>query len=314
MGHFYVFSLPWLAIMVLDLLPPIGFLLVASTRKLASERAHAAVEDRGCRRPVDGSVPLARRAVEHRGRVLLDASGALLADRRFDRSRHRRSRRPCDEFIQRDPKGREGGAEIPLGLVGPGPEPDQPVSASARWCWWPRRSPGGRSSGRSPGGLGTSSLRTRCRSPSGCWWWPISGSPCNISSSGSASEARSSWRSFCSPPGCSRSSSGRSLRRPTPRDGRRTRPPDVWSPAIASLSPIAGIALSSGITTITGLNEARTAALLPALAFALLFNNLVTSTRRKVEKEIHPEAAPEADPVAKPDPEPDGLAEPAMAT
>ena len=41
MGHFFAIPLPWLLILGLDLLPAIGFLLVASTRKMASERAHA---------------------------------------------------------------------------------------------------------------------------------------------------------------------------------------------------------------------------------------------------------------------------------
>ena len=69
-------------------------------------------------------------------------------------------------------------------------------------------------------------------------------------------------------------------------------PPDTWSPAIASLSPIFGITVASGVGNIDGLDQARMAALMPALIFALLFNNLVTSTRRRIEKEIHPDPAP----------------------
>jgi hypothetical protein len=85
-------------------------------------------------------------------------------------------------------------------------------------------------------------------------------------------------------------------------------PPDIWSPAIASLSPIAGIIFSSGFTEITGLTEARACALIPALVFALLFNNLVTSTRRRIQRQIHPDETFKA----KPKPEPDELVEPVM--
>jgi hypothetical protein len=87
-------------------------------------------------------------------------------------------------------------------------------------------------------------------------------------------------------------------------------PPDVWSPTIASLSPIFGITVSSGVANIGDLDKARAAALIPALVFALLFNNLVTSARRRVEKEIHPEPAPIPD--LKPSVNFDELAEPVM--
>jgi hypothetical protein len=88
-------------------------------------------------------------------------------------------------------------------------------------------------------------------------------------------------------------------------------PPDVWSPALASLSPIFGITISAGVGGENSGHEAvQAAALLPALVFALLFNNLVTSIRRKIEKEIHPEPMPSVEAPAKP--EPDGLAEPVM--
>jgi hypothetical protein len=68
--------------------------------------------------------------------------------------------------------------------------------------------------------------------------------------------------------------------------------PDVWSAAIFSLSPVAGIALSSGIADVPGHQVAQAAALIPALTFALLFNNLVTSARRRIVKEIHPDPGP----------------------
>jgi hypothetical protein len=95
------------------------------------------------------------------------------------------------------------------------------------------------------------------------------------------------------------------------RNSNPQSPPDIWSPALASLSPIIGIVFSSGLANIPGLREAQACALMPALVFALLFNNLVTSARRRIEKEIHPEPAP--NPKAKPEPETDGLVEPVMS-
>jgi hypothetical protein len=85
-------------------------------------------------------------------------------------------------------------------------------------------------------------------------------------------------------------------------------PPDIWSPALASLSPIAGIIFSSGYTEITGLTQARACALIPALVFALLFNNLVTATRRRIQREIHPDETFKTNPK----PETDELLEPVM--
>ena len=87
-------------------------------------------------------------------------------------------------------------------------------------------------------------------------------------------------------------------------------PPDAWSPALASLSPIFGITISSGTSDVPNLQAARAAAITPALVFAILFNNLVTSTRRRIEKEIHPE--PASDFQAKPKPEVNQLVEPVM--
>ncbi|WP_435008849.1 hypothetical protein P12x_000098 [Tundrisphaera lichenicola] len=89
----------------------------------------------------------------------------------------------------------------------------------------------------------------------------------------------------------------------------RTGGPDTmaWPAALFSLSPIVGITLSSGIADYPGHQAAQAAALIPALSFALLFNNLVTSARRRVVKEIHPDPAPEG--LAKPEPRPDELAE-----
>ena len=70
--------------------------------------------------------------------------------------------------------------------------------------------------------------------------------------------------------------------------------PDFVTPALASLSPIAGITVSTGLMQKEGLDFSKGAAILPALIFALLFNNLVTSIRRRIEKEIHEAESPKA--------------------
>ncbi len=76
--------------------------------------------------------------------------------------------------------------------------------------------------------------------------------------------------------------------------------PDTFSAALASLSPVAGIALSSGIGELPSQQIVQMAALLPPIGFAFLFNNLVVSVRRKLEKTIL-EATPA--PTTPPDPE-----------
>jgi hypothetical protein len=74
---------------------------------------------------------------------------------------------------------------------------------------------------------------------------------------------------------------------------------------IVSTSPLAGIAMSTnlGPSSETGTELLQGAALIPALVFALLFNNGVTVARRRAVAEIH--GGPAA---IKPAPEPDPLA------
>ncbi len=83
-------------------------------------------------------------------------------------------------------------------------------------------------------------------------------------------------------------------RNAAPGDG-----PDTVSAVLASLSPVAGIALSSGVAELPGHQAVQMAALLPAIGFAFLFNNLVISVRRRIEKMIL-EATPKP---ARPDPD-----------
>jgi hypothetical protein len=87
--------------------------------------------------------------------------------------------------------------------------------------------------------------------------------------------------------------------------------PDIWSAGIFSLSPVAGIAIASGVAEVPGHQIAQGAALVPALTFALLFNNLVTSARRRVVKEVHPDPGPAGE--VKDKPLTDELAEPVAA-
>ncbi len=68
--------------------------------------------------------------------------------------------------------------------------------------------------------------------------------------------------------------------------------PDAASPALASLSPLAGIIVSSGLGDLPGLVAAKAAALVPAIIFAFLFNNLVVSVRRRIGRMIR-EAPPD---------------------
>jgi len=83
--------------------------------------------------------------------------------------------------------------------------------------------------------------------------------------------------------------------------------PGVVGPVLMSLCPLVGIALSSGAATEIPQLAAQAAALLPALGFAFLFNNLVVKARRRIDGEINP---------AIPGPTPDPLfdAEPGPAT
>ena len=80
---------------------------------------------------------------------------------------------------------------------------------------------------------------------------------------------------------------------------------DQLAMAVVSISPIAGIAMATdlGPSSETGTDLLKLAALIPALVFALLFNNGVTWARRRAVAEIH--GGPAA---IKPEAEPDPLA------
>ena len=310
MGHFYVFRLPWLLILVIDLLPPIGFFLVASTRKLAAERAHPLSKPQAVGCLSTGAFLLLG------GLWSIDAEFVwtllvLYALIGFSVILVMAITPTLDEFSKGIRKAAKEGRKYPAAWSDRGLNRISLfaacgvvlVASTVAWrmierpiAWLPRASTPSYSLPIAIGvlvvayfGLSLQYFQLR------------------FGKRGPIFLALFLFAAWLLPLACGAIAVAADAQRRTPDT-----PPDVWSPAIASLSPIAGIALSSGITTITGLNEARAAALLPALVFALLFNNLVTSTRRRIEKEIHPEPAP--DPEANAKPEPDGLAEAVMAS
>ncbi|MDX2035216.1 MAG: hypothetical protein SFX72_01095 [Isosphaeraceae bacterium] len=68
---------------------------------------------------------------------------------------------------------------------------------------------------------------------------------------------------------------------------------------IASLSPIAGISLSAGISGLDSTRLLQAGAFCPAIFFAFVFNNLVMVSKRRLEKKIRDsEEKPEEKPVA----------------
>jgi len=75
----------------------------------------------------------------------------------------------------------------------------------------------------------------------------------------------------------------------------------VVGAVLASLSPVAGIALSAGLANMLPHQAIQAAALMPAIAFAFLFNNLVVRARRRIDREVNPDLfkTPEADPLAE---------------
>jgi hypothetical protein len=306
LGSFYGIRLPWLVILALDLFPAIGFLMVASTRKLASERAHALSKPQAIACLATGAVLLlgglwgiemdfAWTLVVLYGLII----GSIVMILAITPGR--------DEFAKGIRKAAKEGRKYPS-------------------AWSDR-------------GLNRLALFSLCGvvlvAPTVAWRaierpipWMMQGQEVSYSLSiaigvlvvayfglalqyfqlrfgkrGSILLSLFLFAVWLLPLACGAIAAAAAAQRRTPDT-----PPDIWSPAIASLSPIFGIAVSSGLGNLTGLQAARAAALLPALAFALLFNNLVTSTRRRIEKAIHPEPSFALEDKAKAD----ALAEPVL--
>jgi hypothetical protein len=54
-----------------------------------------------------------------------------------------------------------------------------------------------------------------------------------------------------------------------------------------ALSPITGLALSSGLGAPPGVDSIRLAALAPPITFAFVFNSLLVMTQRKIDRQVH---------------------------
>jgi hypothetical protein len=310
LGHFFEIQLPWLVILALDILPPIGFLLVASTRKLASERAHPLSKAQAVGFLATGAVLLLG------GLWKVDTDfywtlfvlyalivGSVVLTFAITPS--------LDEFSKGIRKAAKEGRKYPSAWS------DRGLNRIGIFCfcgvvlvvptiaWQAVERPVGW-----VGQVGPVSYSL-----------PIAIGVLVVAYFGLASQffqlrfgkrgtiffALFLFAAWLLPLACGAIAAASAAQKRTPDS-----PPDVWSPAITSLSPIFGIAVSSGVGDMPGLYQAKAAALLPALSFALLFNNLVTSARRRVEKEIHPEPAP--DPAADAKPDLDELAEPMMVS
>ncbi len=304
---FYWFDLPWLAVLALDLAPVIGFFLLASTRKMASERAHLLSKPQALACLGTGAFLLVGGfwKIDFFGYWTLVAlyiliGGAIVMTATVTPT--------LDEFAKGIRKAAKEGRKYPSAWS------DRGLNRVVVFClcgvvlvaptliWRAVEEPATWASQRGPVsyslpiaigvlvvayfGLSLQYFQLRFGRRGATvfafflfsvWLLPL------VFGAISAASAARSWG-----PGS---------------------PPDVRSAALASLSPIFGIATSSGVGGETAGHDAvRAAALVPALVFALLFNNLVTSTRRKIEKETHPEAARPTEAPVKP--EPDEMAEP----
>ncbi len=84
--------------------------------------------------------------------------------------------------------------------------------------------------------------------------------------------------------------------------------PPEWYLSISAVSPLVGVAVSSGLIEMPVVESARLAALMPAIFFAVVFNVLVVATRRKIDlvvrssqpKASEPGVFKEAAPIRRP--------------
>ena len=281
---------PWLLILAIYLFPPIGFLLVASTRKMAWEKGPCR-----CRSPRPSAAWRPERSCSSAGSgpprsefhwtllVLYSLIvGSIVLIVTITPSR--------DEFAKGIRKAAKEGRKYPAAWSDRGLNRIRLVLPL-------RGGPGGLDGRLADdrtdallGLAGRGCLVLAAQYPSGSWWWRISGWRCSSFSSGSASEGRSSSPCPCSPPGFCRWSLGRSPPPRPPSEGRRTRPPTSGrrrSRASARSSAFPPRRASSASTASPRPGPPRSS----RIDFALLFNNLVTSTRRRIKKEIHPEPA-----------------------
>ena len=310
---FFGLDLPWLLVVALDCFPAIGFLLVASTRKMASERAHPLSKPEAVACLATGAFLLVGqfwvlRYSEYTGYCTLWALYALIVGAVVMAAAITPTR---DEFAKGVRRAAREGRKYPSAWEDRGLNRIPLfclcaiilVAPTVVWKWIEKPSPW--MSQRAPVsyslsiaigvlvvayfGLALQYFQLRWGRRAAPFMalfiftaWLI---PLLIGSIAAASAA-----SRYAPGG----------------------DPDIWSAAIFSLSPVAGIAIASGVADVPGHQIAQGAALVPALAFALLFNNLVTSARRRVVKEVHPDPAPAEE--VKDRPLPGELAEPVAAS
>jgi hypothetical protein len=308
LGRFYGIETPWLLILAIYLFPPIGFLLVASTRKMASEKAHALSKPQALGCLATGAFLLLGGlwTVESEFYWTLLVLYSLIVGSIVMIATITPSR---DEFAKGIRKAAKEGRKYPAAWS------DRGLNRISLFCLC--------------GVVLTASTvawRTIERAPVwapqgvvASYSLPIAIGVLVVAYFGLALQffqlrfgkrgtiflALFLFAAWLLPLVFGAISAAATAQRRTPDS-----PSDVWSVAITSLSPIFGISASSGFVNFDGLTAARAAALFPALIFALLFNNLVTSTRRRIEKEIHPE--PASDFQDKPKIEVDEFIEPIM--
>lgn len=296
---FFGLELPWLAVVALDAIPAIGFLMVASTRKMASERAHPLSKPQAVACLATGATLLLGGlwGIDWFGYwglttlyVLMIGAFAMAVAITPTRDEFAKGVRRAAREGRRSPTAWEdrGLNRIPLFCL------CAVVLAASTVAWRMIEEPLAEGSRRGPVsyslsiaigvlvvayfGLALQYFQLRFARRASVFMalflfaaWLI---PILVGTIAAASAANRSV------PGGE---------------------PDTWSAALFSLSPLAGIAIASGAGEIPGHQAARAAALIPALTFALLFNNLVTAARRRIVREIHPEPAPHADPKLGPE-------------
>lgn len=305
-GHFFEVPLPWLLILAIDLLPIVGFFLVAATRKLASERAHPLSKPQAIGALATGATLILG------GIWKIDAEfywtllvlyllivGSIILIVAVTPN--------LDEFSKGIRKAAKEGQKYPSAWS------DRGLNRIALFClcgvvlvaptvvWKAIERPvswGGQVETISyslPIAIGVLVVAY--------FGLSLQFFQLRFGKRGTVFFSLFLFVAWLLPLALGAISAAAFAQRRTPDSG-----PDAWSLTITSLSPIFGIAVSSGVGSMPGLDQAKGAALLPALIFALLFNNLVTSTRRRVEKSIHPDPGP------APDLAPEPIPEPSMAT
>ena len=69
-------------------------------------------------------------------------------------------------------------------------------------------------------------------------------------------------------------------------------PDQTRAMTVMALSPIPGLALSTGLSLNNGAEAIRFAALVPPIAFAFVFNSLLSMTQRRIDKQLRAQAKP----------------------